>query len=157
MAVTNQIRFYEKQEEVDKILAKYKDKLYLFLVRSDGKDKEICNKMTVALVSNNRIARYVTTDEIIAGNGGALGQFIYADKLKLEEGEMRCIHYKTRSTRAGKKMASAIFVDADKRFHTAMVFGDLVDKSLLKCKASMICRPIFTDKEDGMLILQELN
>lgn len=44
------ISFYEKQEEVDKILLKYKDKLYLFVVRSSPKEKEICNRMIVALV-----------------------------------------------------------------------------------------------------------
>ena len=44
------ISFYEKQEEVDKVLLKYKDKLYLFLIPRPSKEKEICNRMIVALV-----------------------------------------------------------------------------------------------------------
>jgi hypothetical protein len=62
---TKKIRFYEKQEEVDKVLLKYKDKLYLFLIRSDGKEKEICNRMTVALVRLAQRGNTCARDELV--------------------------------------------------------------------------------------------
>lgn len=113
-------------------------------------------KMYVVLVSNNRICRYATTDDIVMGEGGILGNFLAKRKLDLEDGQMRCIHYKTRMTKAGKKMANAIFTDSDKTLYSAMVFGENVDAFMMKCKASMKVYPRFSEKEDGALILQEL-
>jgi hypothetical protein len=44
------ISFYDNKEEVDKVLAKYKDKLYLFFTRGSEKEQEICNRMIISLV-----------------------------------------------------------------------------------------------------------
>ena len=44
------IKFYEKQEEVDRVIMRYKEKLYLFVVHPSKKDREVCNRMVTALV-----------------------------------------------------------------------------------------------------------
>jgi hypothetical protein len=59
------IQPYENREEVDKILLKYKDKLYLFLIRSDGTDKEVCNRMTVSLVRLAQKGNISARDELV--------------------------------------------------------------------------------------------
>ncbi len=44
------ISFYTDQEEVDRIMVRYKDKLYLFFTRGSKKEQEICNRMVISLV-----------------------------------------------------------------------------------------------------------
>ncbi len=44
------MRCYENQSEVDRILNKYKDKLYIFIGALDKKDRELRNKIIVSLV-----------------------------------------------------------------------------------------------------------
>lgn len=45
-----QVKQYENQIEVDRILNKYKDKLYVFIGALDEKDKNLRNKIIVSLV-----------------------------------------------------------------------------------------------------------
>lgn len=45
-----QVKQYEDQVEVDRILNKYKDKLYVFIGAVDEKDKNLRNKIIVSLV-----------------------------------------------------------------------------------------------------------
>ncbi len=59
------ILFYEKREEVEKVLDKYRDKLYLFLIRSDGDEKEICNRMTISLVRLAQKGNACARDELV--------------------------------------------------------------------------------------------
>lgn len=60
------IRYYENKEEVDKVLFKYKDTLYLFMVRTgDEKEKQICNRMTIALVRLAQKGNTCARDELV--------------------------------------------------------------------------------------------
>lgn len=92
-------------------------------------------KMYVMLVSNNRIARYITTEEIIEGKGGALGKFLEKESFDLREGEYRCISFNTREIRGGpnkgKKMGDAILTDKDKNLIGAVVFTSMIDKATM--------------------------
>lgn len=60
------IRYYEDKEEVDKILLRYKDSLYLFMVRTgDEKEKSICNRMTAAFVRLAQRGNTCARDELV--------------------------------------------------------------------------------------------
>jgi hypothetical protein len=59
------IKFYEKRDEVEKVLLKYKDKLYLFMVRPEEEEKSICNRMTVALVRLAQKGNTSARDELV--------------------------------------------------------------------------------------------
>ena len=93
--------------------------------------------MYVMLISNNRIARYITTDELVSGKGGTFGKFLEKEKFELKDGEYRCVSYNTRQVRngpnKGQKMADAIFTDADKNLSGALVFSSMVDKATIPC------------------------
>lgn len=60
------ISFYAKQEEVDKILVKYKDKLHLFIVQGTPKEQEVCNRMTIALVRLAQKGNTCARDELVS-------------------------------------------------------------------------------------------
>ena len=51
--------------EVNKIILKYKDKLYLFLVRGTPREQEICNCMTVTLVRLAQKGNTCAKDELV--------------------------------------------------------------------------------------------
>lgn len=113
-------------------------------------------KMYVMLISNNRIARYITTDELIAGEGGAFGKYLDRETLDLKDGEYRCISYNTRITKAGKKMADAVFTDADKNLTGCMVFSTMVDKATLPCVTASKVKAKFAETQDGAVYLKEI-
>lgn len=114
-------------------------------------------QMYVFLISNNRIARFITTDELLDGKGGAFGKYLTTKTLTMEDDEMRCIAYKTRVTKRGNKMGDAIFTDKDKRLTSAMVFSKMVDQARIPLVSSAKIKPVFTEKEDGALILQSIS
>ncbi len=59
------IKFYEKREEVEKVLDKYRDKLYLFLVQNNGEEKTVCNRMTISLVRLAQRGNICARDELV--------------------------------------------------------------------------------------------
>lgn len=113
-------------------------------------------KMYVMLISNNRIARYITTDEILEGSGGNFGRYLEKETLDLKEGQYRCISYNTRTTKAGKKMADAIFTDADKNLIGCMVFESMLEKAKIPCVTGAKVKPTFAETRGGALYLKEI-
>ncbi len=112
-------------------------------------------KMYVMLISNNRIARFITTDEIINGDGGNLGKFLDKERLELEEGQYRCIYYRPRTTKSGSRMADAIFTDAEKNLVPCMVFESMLHKADIICATASKCRPVFAETRSGATYLKE--
>lgn len=117
-------------------------------------------KMYVMLVSNNRIVRYITTGDILNGEGGALGKYLEKEKLDLNEGEYRCIAFNTRTVRSGpnkgKKMGDAIFTDADKNLHGAMVFTNMIEKATIPCVTASKVRVQFAETQGGAVYIKEI-
>lgn len=113
-------------------------------------------KMYVFLVSNNRIARYVSTDDIITGNAGTFGLFLETEKLNLKDDEYRCISWKTRNTKSGSKMANAVFTDKDKNLVSCMVFSSMIEKAMMPCVTAVKVRPTFNETKDGALFLGDI-
>jgi hypothetical protein len=56
---------YTSQEEVDRIMVKYKDKLYLFFTRGSKKEQEICNRMIISLVRLAQKGNVSARDELV--------------------------------------------------------------------------------------------
>lgn len=111
-------------------------------------------KMYVLLIANNRIARYITTDDIINGEGGAFGKYLDKTVLNLKEDEYRCISYNERTSKAGNKMADAVFTDRDKNLIPCMIFSSVLDRARMTCVTAAKCRPVFAEKESGAIYLQ---
>lgn len=117
-------------------------------------------KMYAMLVSNNRIARYITTDELIDGKGGSFAKFLEKEKLDLKEGEYRCISFNTRTVRSGpnkgQKMADAIFTDADKNLTGAIVFSSVVEKATIPCVTASKVRVQFAETKGGAFYVKDI-
>lgn len=113
-------------------------------------------KMYVILVSNNRVARYITTDDIVEGKGGALTKFLEKQRLDLDEGQYRCISFKTRKTKAGSRMGEAILTDADKNLVPIMVFNNMLDRASIPLAASAKIKPEFAETRSGGIYLKDI-
>ena len=117
-------------------------------------------KMYVMLISNNRIARYITTDELVSGKGGTFGKFLEKEKFELKDGEYRCVSYNTRQVRngpnKGQKMADAIFTDADKNLSGALVFSSMVDKATIPCVTGSKVKVQFAETKGGAFYVKSI-
>jgi DNA polymerase-3 subunit alpha len=113
-------------------------------------------KMYVFLISNNRIARFLTTEELLAGEGGAFNKYLTTPKLNMTDDEYRCIAFKTRISKKGNKVGTAVFTDCNKNLTSAMVWGKTVDDVRIPLISSAKIKPVFSEKEDGTIVLQEI-
>lgn len=113
-------------------------------------------KMYVMLISNNRIARYITTDELMSGQGGALAMYLNTPALNMKEGEFRCISWSTRFTKSGSKMGEAVFTDAEKNLTGAMVFNTVLPKVEVACATSAKVKAEFAETQGGAYYLKEI-
>lgn len=113
-------------------------------------------KIYVMLISNNRIARYASLDDLSAGKAGALGKYLEKTEFDLRDGEYRCVSYNTRTTKAGKKMADAIFTDADKNLTGAMVFESMVQKATMPCVTASRVKVQFAETQSGAVYVKDI-
>lgn len=113
-------------------------------------------KMYVMLIANNRIARYATVEDVIDGRAGSLGKFLEKKTFDMKEGEYRCISYNTRTTKAGKKMAEAVFTDSDKNLYGAMVFESMVQKATVPCVTASKVKVQFAETQSGALYVKSI-
>lgn len=118
-------------------------------------------KMYVMLIANNRIARYITTDEINEGKGGSFGKYLEKQTLDLQDGEYRCISFNSRTVRGGpnkgKKMADAVFTDAEKNLWPVTIFTTMIDKATVPCVSSAKVRAQITEGNNGGYVLREIS
>lgn len=117
-------------------------------------------KLYVMLVSNNRIARYITTDELIAGDGGSFAKFLEKEKFDMKDGEYRCISFNTRVIRSGnmkgEKMGDAILTDAEKNLISVTVFPSMMSKAQIPFVTGSKVKAEFNEGRRGGLILKEI-
>jgi DNA polymerase-3 subunit alpha len=113
-------------------------------------------KMYVMLISNNRISRYITTDELISGEGGIFGRFLEKEKLDLEEGQYRCIYYRERKSKSGMKMADAILADANKNLTGCMVFDGALKKAAIPLSTASKVKVEFGQTKSGGLHIKDI-
>ncbi len=60
------INFYSNKEQVEKVLEKYRDKLYLFLTQSNKREQKICNNITISLVRLSQKGNLKAKDELVS-------------------------------------------------------------------------------------------
>lgn len=110
----------------------------------------------VMLLANNRIARFITPEDLMDGEGGLFGKYVLSKTLNVKDGHYRCISFKKRVTQAGKTMANAVFADNEKNLLPVVIFPTMYDKAFLKCRAGGEVSPLLGEKEDGTIFLRNI-
>ena len=109
------------------------------------------------LVGDNRIHKYVTIDDVVNKIDEPFVQWLYKDKLKIEDGKMLVLDFTHYKTKANKMMAHIILSDANKKLERVIAFPKLYTKALGKMKPGTICDPAIAKMDDGTLFVKEVN
>jgi DNA polymerase III alpha subunit len=119
-------------------------------------------QMYAILVSNNRIARYLTMDELHDGVTTEFSRWLHGELPPPEnEGFYRVVSFRTRMTKANKKMADIVLQDHLGHLMSAMVWPDnpynkTYTKAFSKCSSKRSMQFEFGETETGGLFVKDI-
>jgi DNA polymerase-3 subunit alpha len=115
-------------------------------------------QMYAILVADNSVMRFVRQEDIVPGNRNTFVQFLasqgYPD---ITDGFYRVVAFKSRTTKAGKKMADVVFCDAEKNMFKAIVFPSQFMTAYTKCQEGATVMVDFGKTDDGTLVVQSVS
>jgi DNA polymerase-3 subunit alpha len=113
--------------------------------------------MYVMLVADNRVARYVTVDELTRGSNNTFVRHLFTKSYKdLTEGFYRVVSFQSHKTKAGKNMAYLVLSDAEKNLTRVLAFPQMFHKAYGFCKEGSTVEAEFGNTEDGTVFLREV-
>ena len=107
------------------------------------------------LCSDNRIVSAIPSDEIRSSDS-ALVKFLNYRMLPYKEDEMFVVSFKTRVTKAGKKMASLTLADTSRDLHSVTVFPTAFAKAYMKIQEGNAYTFSFGKTKDGTVIMEDI-
>jgi len=108
------------------------------------------------LANDNRIVSAVPIDEV-KGSTNALVKFLGYKQLPYTEDEMFVISFKSRITKAGKKMASLTLADTSRDLHSVTVFPTAFPKAYMHIEEGKSYKFSFGKTKDGTVIMEDVN
>jgi hypothetical protein len=108
------------------------------------------------LVGDNRIHKYITIDEVVDKKDEPFVQWLYRDKLKIDNGKRLVLDFTHYKTKANKMMAHIILSDSDKNLERVIAFPKMYTQVLGKMRAGFICDPAIGKMDDGTLFVKEV-
>lgn len=107
-------------------------------------------QMYVFLIAKNRVARYITVDELVNDEGGIFQEFLEATSFPdVPEGMYRVVSFNGRTTKAGKRMADVVFCDEHKNFTAALAWPSSYPVVHTKCREGAVLDVQFQELDDG--------
>jgi len=114
-------------------------------------------QMYAMLVANNRVARYMTMDELDNNVNTEFSRWLRDEIPEMNEGEYRVISYKTYVTKAGKKMGHMVLLDHLGMMHFVMAFPMQYKESFVKCTVGRVLKlELKETSEGGTLFLDKI-
>lgn len=114
------------------------------------------------LVSSNRVARYVTADEVFEGNEkGTDDAFIRyllgcQDIDYLTEGFYYVVDFSPRKTKAGKMMGTLVLLNSEGEMRSILVFPQTFSKAYGKAGSGKVISATFNKLKDGGVCLNDV-
>ena len=112
-------------------------------------------KTYLLLASDNRIVSAIPADEIKTSKDSLI-KFLNYKMLPYKEGEHFVVSFKTRVTKAGKKMASLVVADAGREMHSVVVFPMQFAKAYMKIEEGSVYKFEFGKTKDGTVTMNEV-
>jgi hypothetical protein len=106
------------------------------------------------LVGENRIHRFITINDVVEKKDDTLVQWLYRDKLKIEDGKRLVLDFTHYKTKQNKMMAHIILSDADKNLQKVIAFPKFYTTALGKMKQGTVCDPELGQMDDGTLFVK---
>jgi DNA polymerase III subunit alpha len=113
-------------------------------------------KTYIFLVTNNRIVKAITSDEIL-DQSHTLIKFLNYKMLPFEEDEKYVVSFSPRITKAGKKMAILTLADKTRELHPVTVFPTHFAEAYMKVKEGKAYKFKLGKTKDGTVIMEEVN
>jgi DNA polymerase-3 subunit alpha len=123
----------------------------------DDEDSAIeAGRTYIILASDNRVLSAVPVDEA-KGSSSALIKFLNYKQLPYTDDEMYVVSFKSRVTKAGKKMAYLTLADTARDLHPVTVFPLQYAKAYMKIEEGKAYKFSFNKTKDGTTILEDVN
>jgi DNA polymerase-3 subunit alpha len=110
----------------------------------------------LVLANDNRIVSAVPIDEV-KGSTNALVKFLSYKQLPYTDDEMFVVSFKSRITKAGKKMASLTLADTSRDLHSVTVFPTAFPKAYMHIEEGKSYKFSFGKTKDGTVIMEDVN
>lgn len=107
------------------------------------------------LASDNRIVSSIPIDQI-GKEESALVKFLNYKLLPFKDDELYVVSFKSRVTKAGKKMASMTVADTSRDLHSITVFPTSFAKAYMKIKEGNAYKLELAKTKDGTTILEDV-
>lgn len=108
--------------------------------------------MYAILVSENRVARFVTADELKRDSDNTFVRFLFKKQLSnIPEGCYCVISFRKHKTKAGKLMAYIILSDSEKNLLSVMAFPNTYQKALASCIEGRVVKATLNETDSGSL------
>ena len=109
----------------------------------------------ILLASDNRIVTAIPADEIRGSTAGLIKILNYR-QLPYKGDELFVVSFKSRITKAGKKMASLVVADADRDLHSITVFPTSYAKAYMKIDEGNTYKFSLGQTKDGTTIMEDV-
>jgi DNA polymerase-3 subunit alpha len=109
----------------------------------------------IILASDNRVLTAVPVDEAKGSDAGLI-KFLNYRQLPYVDDEMYVISFKSRVTKAGKKMAYLTLADTARELHSVTVFPTQYPKAYMRLEEGKAYNFSFAKTKDGTTILEDI-
>jgi DNA polymerase-3 subunit alpha len=113
-------------------------------------------KTYLILASDNRITEAIQIDEI-GKVDSALVKYLNYKQLPYKEEELFVVSFKSRITKAGKKMATLTLADAARELHPVTVFPTAYAKAYMKIQEGSAYKFDLGKTKDGTVIMEDVH
>lgn len=114
-------------------------------------------QMYVFLIAANRVARFISVADLVSDKGGDFQEFLEASSFPdVPEGMLRVVAFNSRTTKAGKRMAHAVFCDEHKNMQAALVFPMQFMKAYARCKDGAVVDVLLGETKDGAVYVDNI-
>lgn len=107
-------------------------------------------QMYAILVSDNRVARFATMDELIHKIPNGFVDYLYASEYgDIPEGMYKVLAFQRYITKAKKTMAYTTVCDSEKNLYPVMAFPTMFHKAYGKCKDGAVIDAVLKQTQEG--------
>jgi DNA polymerase III alpha subunit len=107
-------------------------------------------QLYVIMFANNRIVKYVTVDDLVAGEGGTFRSFLGAESFPdVPPGMLKVVSFRMRLTKNGDRMADVVFSDEYKNLTSAMVWPGQFMQAHTHMREGQVVDVVLSKTKDG--------
>jgi DNA polymerase-3 subunit alpha len=113
-------------------------------------------QMYIFLIADNRISRYIKVGDFDIDSDDVLTRYLTSERINVSEDKLAVVSFTSRVTKAGKKMATAVFSDAEKNLTSALVFPQSFMRCFALLREGKVVSVEFKETQEGTLFIDKV-